>query len=250
VAAEEKWGQSSGLVLLLPHGYEGQGAEHSSARLERFLILAAGGNISVVQPTTASQFFHVLRAQAKRSVRRPLVVMTPKSLLRARTSRSSVDELVSGSWQEVLDDPARGVTIDNHEVSRLVCTTGKVAFDAMARRDALLEAHERENLAAVIRLEQLYPWPEAQLVDVLDRYPNATELVFLQDEPENMGAWSYVHERLHRVFRSRYSLRHVSRTAAGSPATGSHVVHDAELEGLLASAIGAIGASSASQVLD
>ena len=136
VAAEEKWGQSSGIVLLLPHGYEGQGPEHSSARLERFLTLSASENITVAQPTTAAQYFHLLRAQAKRLVRRPLVVMTPKSLLRARLSRSPIAALTAGSFTEVLDDPARGASLEPHMVSRVVCCSGEIARDALgaARR--------------------------------------------------------------------------------------------------------------------
>ncbi|HUZ20579.1 MAG TPA: multifunctional oxoglutarate decarboxylase/oxoglutarate dehydrogenase thiamine pyrophosphate-binding subunit/dihydrolipoyllysine-residue succinyltransferase subunit [Acidimicrobiales bacterium] len=237
VAAEEKWGQSSGLVLLLPHGYEGQGSEHSSARLERFLALAAEGNITVAQPTTAAQYFHLLRSQAMRTIRRPLIVMTPKSLLRARQARSPIDELVTGQWREVLDDPERGRTVDTAAVERIVCCSGKIAFDAIARRDQLLSAGTGP-LSAVVRVEQLHPWPEPQLVDVLDRYPNAGELVWVQDEPENMGAWGAVHERLHRLYRDRYQLRHVSRNASGSPATGSHAIHELELASLLDRAVG------------
>ncbi len=238
VAAEEKWGQSSGLVLLLPHGYEGQGAEHSSARPERFLSLAAEGNITVAQPTTAAQYFHLLRAQARRSVRRPLVVLTPKSLLRARHARSARTELVSGTWYEVLDDPGRQAALDNAAVQRIVCCSGKIAFDALARRDALLAAGS--PAPAVVRVEQLYPWPDGPLVDVLDRYPNASELIWLQDEPQNMGAWTFAGGQLRRLFADRYQLRHVSRAEAGSPATGSHAVHELELETLLDRAVGAV----------
>ncbi len=230
VAAEDKWGQPSGLVLLLPHGYEGQGAEHSSARLERFLTLAADGNITVAQPTTAAQYFHLLRAQSMRSLHRPLVVMTPKSLLAARQSRSSIGELASGSWRPVLDDPGRA-GIDPAAVTRLICCSGKIAFDAVARRTA--GGEDVRAAVAVVRVEQLYPWPEAELEAVLAAYPNAEELVWLQDEPENMGAWNYVHGKLHAVLRGRYRLRHVSRPASGSPATGSHALHELELEDLL-----------------
>ena len=244
VAAEEKWGQSSGIVLLLPHGYEGQGPEHSSARLERFLTLAANQNITVAQPTTAAQYFHLLRAQAKRLVRRPLVVMTPKSLLRARFSRSPIAALTAGSFTEVLDDPARGASLEPHMVSRVVCCSGEIARDALARRDALVAAGVTDPLGAVIRLEQLYPWPEAQLVDVLDRYPAAGELVWLQDEPENMGAWNFVHGRIHRLFRDRYRLRHVSRPPSGSPATGSHAIHELERQSLLDAAVGGLPGAS------
>jgi len=238
VAAEEKWGQASGLVLLLPHGYEGQGPEHSSARLERFLTLAAGSNITVAQPTTAAQYFHLLRAQVRRPVRRPLVVMTPKSLLRARFSRSPIAALASGGFFEVLDDPARSARLEPHMVRRVICCSGAIARDAIARRDALTAAGAADPLSAVVRLEQLYPWPEAQLVDVLDRYPAAAELVWLQDEPANMGAWNLVHERMHRLFRDRYQLRHVCRPPSGSPATGSHAVHEFELAALLDEAVG------------
>ena len=238
VAAEEKWGQSSGLVLLLPHGYEGQGPEHSSARLERFLSLAAGANITVAQPTSAAQYFHLLRAQAKRPVRRPLVVMTPKSLLRAGFSRAPIAAFVSGGFSEVLDDPAGPTTLEPHMVRRVVCCSGAVARDALRRRDDLVAAGAPDPLAAVVRLEQLYPWPEEQLLAVLERYPAADELVWLQDEPANMGAWNLVHERLHRLLRDRYRLRHVCRPPSGSPATGSLAVHELELAALLDAAVG------------
>jgi 2-oxoglutarate decarboxylase len=243
VAAEEKWGQRSGLVLLLPHGYEGQGAEHSSARLERFLTLAAEGNVTIAQPTTAAQYFHLLRAQARRPVRRPLVVMTPKSLLRARTSRSRVEELAKGRFQEILDDPVLSRRLAPEDVRTVICATGKIAFDAMARRDALLEVGNEKGRAAVVRVEQLYPWPETALAAVFQRYSAAEELVWLQDEPENMGAWLFVHERLHRAVRDRLRLRHVSRPASGTPATGSHAVHELELEHLLRTALDSLPAT-------
>ncbi|MCU1490799.1 MAG: 2-oxoglutarate dehydrogenase, subunit, partial [Acidimicrobiaceae bacterium] len=238
VAAEEKWGQSSGLVLLLPHGYEGQGAEHSSARLERFLSLSANDNLTVAQPTTAAQYFHLLRAQAQLRHRRPLIVMTPKSLLRSQMARSAVDELLEETWREVLDDPGRGA-LDPASVGRIVLASGKIAYDAIARREFLRETPDAVAVA-VVRLEQLSPWPEPQLLEVLEGYPNANELVYLQDEPENMGAWSFVHDRLHRLVRERFALRHVSRDSAGSPATGSHALHELELERLLAEAIGPV----------
>ncbi|MGO9877968.1 MAG: multifunctional oxoglutarate decarboxylase/oxoglutarate dehydrogenase thiamine pyrophosphate-binding subunit/dihydrolipoyllysine-residue succinyltransferase subunit [Acidimicrobiales bacterium] len=231
-SAGEKWGQSSALVLLLPHGYEGQGPEHSSARLERFLTICAGDNLTVAQPTTAAQYFHLLRAQAHRGTRRPLVVMTPKSLLRARQARSLVGELVAGSWREVLDDEA----VAHEQVRRLVLCSGKVAYDAMARRDRLAEG-EAEPVA-VVRVEQLYPWPEDQISDLLASYPAANEVVWLQEEPENMGAWSFVHGRLHRLLGTRYQLRHVSRPQSGSPATGSSAIHQLEHEDILERSVG------------
>jgi 2-oxoglutarate dehydrogenase E1 component len=233
-SAGEKWGQSSALTLLLPHGYEGQGPEHSSARLERFLTICAGDNLTVAQPTTAAQYFHLLRAQAHRSMRRPLIVMTPKSLLRARQARSPVAEFVQGAWREVLDDEA----VKREEVCRLVLCSGKVAYDAMARRDRISEAGGAP--IAVARVEQLYPWPERQITGLLAAYPAATEVVWLQEEPENMGAWSFVHGRLHRLLGTRYQLRHVSRAPSGSPATGSGAIHQLEHEDLLERSVGCV----------
>jgi multifunctional 2-oxoglutarate metabolism enzyme len=244
VAGSEKWGQSSSVVLLLPHGYEGQGPEHSSARLERFLTLSAEGNLTVAQPTTAAQYFHLLRAQVKRGIRRPLIVMTPKSLLRARTSRSRTDELASGSWQEVLDDPRLPSSIPADSVRRVVLCSGKIAFDAMERRDELALSASEGAACAVVRVEQLYPWPDEQITAVLERYPAAREVVWLQDEPENMGAWNFVHGRLHRILRDSRSLRHVSRGESGSPATGSHLIHSLEHEDLLVRAVGALEAAT------
>jgi 2-oxoglutarate dehydrogenase E1 component len=235
-AAGEKWGQQSALVLLLPHGFEGQGPEHSSARLERFLQLCAGGNITVAEPTTAAQYFHLLRAQALRSIRRPLVVMTPKSLLRARPARSGVDLLVDGRWCPVLDDAATaaGADIVAGIVTRVILCSGKVAYDALSRRDTLA------TKTAVVRVEQLHPWPEQELASTLSRYPLATELVWLQEEPGNMGAWTYVQSRLAGVVPAGATVSHVSRPDAGSPATGSGTVHQLELRDILDRAIGPI----------
>jgi len=223
-AAETKWGQTSGLVLLLPHGYEGQGPEHSSARLERFLTLFAGDNICVANPTTAAQYFHVLRRQVRRSSRKPLVLLTPKSLLRARASRSSAADLTSGAFHEVLDDPAID---DAVPVRRLVLASGKVAYDALAARD-------RRGLAVpVVRVEQLAPWPAGLVAAAIARHPGVTEVVWLQEEPENMGAWPFVHERLHRELPSAVELRLVSRAPSASPASGSQTVHQHEQEDLV-----------------
>jgi 2-oxoglutarate dehydrogenase E1 component len=249
VSADDKWGQRSGLVLLLPHGYEGQGPEHSSARIERFLTLSARDNMRLAQPTTAAQYFHLLRSQVRGMGRRPLVVFTPKSLLRARQSRSALDQLSVGSFAEVLDDPAteRGAgngdrtrPIDPGAVGRVLLCSGKVAFDAMARRDALLAADEGLPVpgvdpagVAVVRVEQLYPWPEESLAAVLGHYPHAEQVVWVQEEPENMGAWSFAHGRLHRLFRERFELSHVSRAESASPATGSTALHLLEQEDLL-----------------
>ena len=230
VAAQDKWGQPSGLVLLLPHGYEGQGPEHSSARLERFLTLAAGGNISVVNPTTAAQYFHLLRRQVRREGRTPMVVLTPKSLLRARQSRSEVDELASGSFAHVLDDAS---ITDPTSVSRVVLCSGKVAYDALAYRD-----EHAPGAVAVVRIEQLYPWPEGEIATVLSRYPTAERVVWLQEEPENMGAWSFVHGRLHKILRDDFDLVHVSRAESPSPAVGVAAIHQLETDDILRRAIG------------
>jgi 2-oxoglutarate dehydrogenase E1 component len=210
--------------MLLPHGYEGQGPEHSSARIERFLTLAAEDNIQVCNATTAAQFFHLLRRQVRRDVRKPLIVFTPKSILRARASRSSVDELTSGSFQEVLDDPSG---LDASSVRRVLLCSGKVAYDAIKARD------EAEAPVAVVRVEQLYPSPEQQITDVLARYERASEVYWLQEEPENMGPWPFVHNRLHRLLRDDFVLRHVSRVESASPASGSATVHQQEHAELL-----------------
>jgi 2-oxoglutarate dehydrogenase E1 component len=229
VAGEDKWNQRSGLVLLLPHGYEGQGPEHSSARIERFLLQCAEDNIQVVNASTPAQYFHLLRRQATMAVRKPLVVFTPKSLLRLAAARSSVDELTTGSFEEVLDDP---FVTDPEAVTRLVFCTGKVAYDALAARA------ERKAPAAVIRVEQLYPFPQDRMLEVLERYPNARELVWLQEEPENMGAWRFMYDRSHRITGRGYEVRQVCRAESGSPATGSRVVHQAELRDLMDRAFG------------
>ncbi len=240
VAAEDKWGQRSGLTLLLPHGYEGQGPEHSSSRFERFLSLSARGNLRVVVPSSAAQYFHLLRSQALASQRCPLIVITPKSLLRAQASRSTMDELASGSFLSVIDDAS---VADPLAVQRVVLASGKVAFEAMDRRAARRGEPEggaspAPEAIAVVRVEQLYPWPEDEIGGILERYPNASEVVWLQEEPENMGAWSFVHSRLHRVLRDRYRLVHVSRPESASPATGSAAQHQLEQADILARAIG------------
>ncbi|MGH9029423.1 MAG: multifunctional oxoglutarate decarboxylase/oxoglutarate dehydrogenase thiamine pyrophosphate-binding subunit/dihydrolipoyllysine-residue succinyltransferase subunit, partial [Acidimicrobiales bacterium] len=247
VAAEDKWNQASGLVLLLPHGFEGQGPEHSSARIERFLSLCAEGNLRLAQPTTAAQYFHLLRSQIRLARRRPLVVFTPKVLLRARQSRSELDELASGSFLPVLDDPGPlqpgGDRVDRESVRRVLLCSGKIAFDLVARREQLesdpsgLPAPNVDpSEVGVVRVEQLYPWPETALGEALERHPNAEEVVWVQEEPENMGAWSFAHGRLHRLLRERYVLTHVSRVESASPATGSAALHQLEQEDLLARA--------------
>jgi 2-oxoglutarate dehydrogenase E1 component len=231
VAAYDKWGQSSSLTLLLPHGFEGQGPEHSSARLERFLLLAAENNLRVVYPSTAAQYFHVLRRQARSPRRVPLICLTPKRYLRMAHSRSPISDLSDGEFHPVLDDRA-AASLDPEAVSRVVLCTGKVAHELMDRRDA------DAARVAVVRLEQLYPFPEHELVGVLARYPNASQVWWVQEEPANMGAWNYVRGKLVRVVGARGAeLHHVARRKSGSPATGSHTVHEREQDELLAAAI-------------
>ncbi len=223
-SSADKWGQTSGLVLLLPHGYDGQGPEHSSARIERFLTLCADGNLRIVNATTAAQYFHLLRGQARDPEAVPLVVFTPKYLLRARESRSSVDALVDGQFRAVLPDPA---TLDPDAVRRVILCSGKVAYDALVRRDQTRAA------AAIVRVEQLYPWPAAELAEILDGYAQADSVYWLQEEPENMGPWPFVHGRLHRILTDGAKLGHASREESGSPATGSFKRHLREQEHLL-----------------
>ena len=224
VSGEDKWAQLSGLVMLLPHGFEGQGPEHSSARLERFLTLSAEDSIQVTQPTTPAQYFHLLRRQMHRSIRKPLIVLTPKSLLRHQDVKSAASELTNGHFEEVLDDEA---VADSEKVTRAVLCSGKIAYDLRAGRE------EKDLPAAIVRLEQMYPFPEDQLMEILGRYPNATEVCWAQDEPENMGAWGFMHARLHRVLRDKYKLSHVARAESASPATGSSKLHEKEGAGLV-----------------
>ena len=216
-AAEEKWNAMNGLVLLLPHGYEGQGAEHSSARMERFLATAADANMQLVNCTTPANFFHVLRRQLapERNFRRPLVVFTPKSLLRHPKCVSSLDELVEGRFQEVIDDTQAGPKA----VTTVILCQGKIYYELLEKQQEV-EATD----TAIVRVEQLHPLPDKQLAAVLARYKNATHHLWVQEEPANMGAWMYMqsnfseHEHL-----SAYKLKRISRGASGAPATGSSV---------------------------
>jgi len=227
VAAEDKWGQLASLVMLLPHGYEGQGPEHSSGRLERFLSLSARNNIRIAQPTTAAQYFHLLRSQVARAHPTPLIVFTPKSMLRAVATRSPLADFEKGSFLSVLDDHVDEASL----VTRVVLASGKVAHEALAKRD-----DAAATSVAVVRVEQLYPWPRDAVDEVLARYTNLHEIVWLQEEPENMGAWPFVHRHFHDQFRGQ-SVRHVARAESASPATGSGLVHTAEQADLLVRAV-------------
>ncbi|HEX6312253.1 MAG TPA: multifunctional oxoglutarate decarboxylase/oxoglutarate dehydrogenase thiamine pyrophosphate-binding subunit/dihydrolipoyllysine-residue succinyltransferase subunit, partial [Acidimicrobiia bacterium] len=227
VAAEDKWGQQSSLALLLPHGFEGQGPEHSSARIERFLALCADNNLRVVYPSTAAQYFHALRRQSLATRQVPLVCFTPKRYLRMPHTKSPVEAFTKGGFRYALDDRA---TLDRDAVRRVLLCTGKVGHELMDTRD------EMGAPAAVVRVEQLYPWPEDELAETLERYGNAREVWWVQEEPANMGAWGHVHAKLIRLARDRAELGHVAREPSASPATGSATVHDREQAQLLTAA--------------
>jgi len=222
-AAEDKWGQRSSLVLLLPHGFEGQGPEHSSARLERFLDLAAEDNMQVAYPSSPAQYFHLLRRQALRANRKPLVVMTPKSLLRLPAARSTAEQLTAGQFSEVLPDPA-GPSPD--KVRRLLLCAGKVFYELAKRRN-----DEGLDQVAIVRVEQLYPFPAKALRAQLDAYPGAEQTVWVQEEPENMGAWRYVRLKAEQELGVR--LEPVSRDEGAAPAAGSPTLHQQEQQELL-----------------
>jgi len=232
-----KWNQFARLTLLLPHGYEGQGPEHSSARLERFLQLCAEDNMRVAYPTTPSQYFHLLRRQAHAKPERPLVVMTPKSLLRHPLARSSAHELVEGRFQEVLDDPEgesrRG------EVTRMVFCSGKVYYDLLGS-----DLREEAPHVALARVEELYPFPGDAIHDLVTSYPNLEEVVWAQEEPMNMGALSYVGPRLRGAVPRNLPLRHVSRPERASPAVGKSWEHKTEQARIVRDALGVEGEGS------
>jgi len=229
--SETKWGQPSGLTLLLPHGFEGQGPEHSSARIERFLSLAAADNIRVAYPSTPASYFHLLRFQGREPAEKPLVVFTPKSLLRHPRCVSTLKELAEGRFEPLLDD--RGV--DPGTVRRIVLCSGKVYYDLVKAR----EDQKRQDVA-LLRVERLYPFPHVELDAALLRYPQQAELAWCQEEPRNMGAWRFVRERFldGDVFASGRTLRYAGRAASAAPAPGSLKVHLAEQEALVREALG------------
>ena len=231
VSGRQKWGQVSGLTLLLPHGYEGQGPEHSSSRLERFLQLCAEGNIRIAYPTTPAQYFHLLRRQALTQQVRPLVIMTPKSLLRHPKAVSVVRELMASEFQPVLADPEPPG--EDAEVTRLVLASGKIYYDL-----AFLDGRPELRHVAVGRVEQLYPFPERELVALVGRYPELQEVVWVQEEPRNMGALGYIGPRLRAVVSREISLSHVARPERASPAEGRHKRHRAAQLNIIREALG------------
>jgi 2-oxoglutarate dehydrogenase E1 component len=228
-ADRAKWGQDSGLVLLLPHGYEGQGPEHSSARLERFLQMCAEGNMCVAYPSTPAQYFHILRRQAATTPPRPLVLMQPKSLLRLAQAASWVTDLSERTFQPVIDDPS-GVE-KRREVTRLVFCTGKVYYDITAK--------PVPNDVAVVRVEELYPWPHAEVSYALDLYPSVKDVAWVQEEPKNMGAWSYVAPRLRGSVGNALVIRYIGRPERASPAEGYPQTHAEEQARIVADALAA-----------
>jgi 2-oxoglutarate dehydrogenase E1 component len=230
-AGEAKWGLLSGLVMLLPHGYEGQGPEHSSARIERYLQLAAQDNIQIAQPSTAAQFFHLLRRQAMRHWRKPLIVFTPKSMLRHPDAMSPVADFNRDHFLNVIPD---------NEVTnprRILVCTGKIGHNLRVERAKRKLPQDGDQSVAIVFLEQLYPWPETELQAALDQHPSATEIVWVQEEPANMGALSYVQPLLKRMAGDR-ALLSVKRTASASPATGSAKAHELEEKTLVDLALG------------
>jgi 2-oxoglutarate dehydrogenase E1 component len=220
-SAEDKWGLLSGLVLLLPHGYEGQGPEHSSARMERYLQIVARDNIQVCQPSTAAQYFHLLRRQALRPWRKPLVVFTPKSMLRHPDAVSPLQDLTWPRFLNVLPETElQGVT-------RLLICTGKIGHELRVEREK-----RKDSSTGILFIEQLYPWPEEELRAAIEAHPEANDLVWVQEEPENMGAYSFVLPRLRELAFDR-QVRSVKRSAAASPATGSAKAHAMEQKTLI-----------------
>jgi 2-oxoglutarate decarboxylase len=225
---EDKWQQTSRLALLLPHGYEGQGPEHSSARLERFLQLCAENNLQVCYPSTPAQYFHLLRRQMKQAARKPLIVMTPKSLLRLPQATSSLDQFTAGGFLPLIEDEA-----DSAGVTRLLLCSGKVYYDLRAE----LSEAPREGIA-IARLEQFYPFPKQAIQAWLAAFPKADEVLWVQEEPQNMGGWNFVRPRLEALLSDRQELRYVGRTASASPATGSYTIHQLEQQQLVKEALG------------
>jgi 2-oxoglutarate dehydrogenase E1 component len=224
-ASETKWQRDSGLVMLLPHGYEGQGPEHSSARIERFLQLCAEDNLQVCYPTTPAQYFHLLRRQMHRNFRKPLVVMTPKSLLRSKVAVSPFNDFTHGHFLETIDDNSA----DPQRVKRVLLCSGKVYYDLVEQRTA-----EKANEVAIVRVEQFYPFPADQLGRELGKYRRATEWVWVQEESANMGGWAFMEPRLRAL---GHPCEYVGRDASASPATGSHSIHKREQKELVEAAI-------------
>ncbi len=228
-AGEHKWGKACGLVMLLPHGFEGQGAEHSSARVERYLQLCSAHNMQVCVPTTPAQMFHLLRRQMLRNCRKPLVVMTPKSLLRHKECTSSLDDLASGYYKRVLAEVDQ---IDPGNVKHIILCSGKVYYELLTERRV-----KKRNDVAIIRLEQLYPFPGPELNEVLECYSKTSDLVWVQEEPKNQGAWDFVKPRIPAMLNKAWDLYYVGRESSSAPAVGSAKLHGVQQRDLINRAI-------------
>ena len=229
-SGEVKWGRVNGLTLMLPHGYEGQGPEHSSARLERYMQLAADTNMQIVQPTTASQIFHVLRRQMVRPLRKPLIIMTPKSLLRNKDATSPMSEFTTGQFQTIIPDAKQPKGSDS--VRRVIVCTGRVYYDLAKRRE------ETNEDVAILRAEQLYPFPHKVFAAELKKYPNAKDVVWCQDEPQNQGAWFFVQHNIHENMLDGQKLGYAGRPASASPAVGYSHLHQEQQKALIEAAFG------------
>jgi 2-oxoglutarate dehydrogenase E1 component len=229
-SGEVKWGRVNGITLMLPHGYEGQGPEHSSARLERFMQLSADLNMQVVQPTTASQIFHVLRRQVIRNLRKPLVIMTPKSLLRNKDATSPLSEFTKGGFQTIIPEHKE---LQADKVKRVIVCSGKVYYDLAKRRD-----ENGDETAAILRVEQLYPFPHKVFAAELKKYPNLAEIVWCQDEPQNQGAWFFVQHYIYENMLEGQKLGYSGRAASASPAVGYSHLHQEQQKALVEGAFG------------
>ncbi len=225
-SGEVKWGRVNGLTLMLPHGYEGQGPEHSSARLERFMQLAADNNMQICQPTSASQIFHLLRRQMVRQFRKPLIIFTPKSLLRAKDASSPLSEFTKGEFRTVM--PESSASINPAKVKRVICCSGKVYYDLVRKRE-----EKGADDVVILRVAQLYPFPHKAFSTEMKRYPNATEVVWCQDEPQNQGAWFFVQHYVHENMLDGQKLGYAGRAASASPAVGYAHLHQVQQKALL-----------------
>jgi len=230
-SGEVKWGRVNGITLMLPHGYEGQGPEHSSARLERFMQLAADANMQIVQPTTASQIFHVLRRQMVRPLRKPLVLFTPKSLLRNKDATSPLSEFTKGGFQTVIPEQNADVVKKAEKVKRIIACSGKVYYDLVKKRE-----EKGQDDVAIIRVEQLYPFPHKAFAAEIKRFPNAVDIVWCQDEPQNQGAWFFVQHYIHENMLDGQKLGYAGRAASASPAVGYAHLHQEQQKQLIEAA--------------
>jgi 2-oxoglutarate dehydrogenase E1 component len=237
-SGEAKWNRLCGLVMFLPHGYEGQGPEHSSARPERFLQLCAENNMQVCIPSTPGQMFHMLRRQMLRSLRKPLIVMTPKSLLRHELSVSSLAELTGGRFQRIIDEVD---DVPPADVRRVVFCSGKVYFDLLRARRA-----QTAHNVALVRIEQLYPFPVEEYQQIMARYAQASELVWCQEEPQNQGAWYQIRHRLQELAGNK-PVYYAGRAPASAPATGLAKLHETEQQRVVQAALSAAVTAAADQ---